>query len=289
MKIYNLENDFLRILISDAGAELQSIINKKTNLEYLWQAGAEWPKHAPVLFPFVGQLKNNSYYYINKEYHSNRHGFAREKIFHAEAEGNQKILFSLSDDEQTKLQYPFHFRLGIHYEILENTLIVSYSVNNTDKNNLLFSIGAHPAFKVPLRLNEQYDDYYLRFEKNETIERLLLTNGLISDQTIPFLNDSNILPLNKSMFYDDAIVLKNLQSELISLKNKKTNNGLHFIFKGYPYFGIWAAHDANFICLEPWHGIADRTDHNQNLKDKEGIISLPSGENFICSFSIIPF
>src|SRR4051794_33841189 len=116
-KSYTLENEFLLIAVKAQGAELTSIFNKKTALEYLWQAGKEWPKHAPILFPIVGQLKDNSYQYKTKTYHLERHGFARNRKFTLSSYKKEKITFTLTDDEESRKIYPFHFRLSVHYEI----------------------------------------------------------------------------------------------------------------------------------------------------------------------------
>ena len=40
--IYTIENDSIRVQISDVGAELQSIVGKKDNTEYLWQGDAQY-------------------------------------------------------------------------------------------------------------------------------------------------------------------------------------------------------------------------------------------------------
>ncbi|MEP7168827.1 MAG: aldose 1-epimerase family protein [Bacteroidota bacterium] len=284
-----IENDFLIVKAKAEGAELTSIFNKKTNLEYLWQAGKKWAKHAPVLFPIVGQLKDNIYFYNGKSFSLERHGFARSLQFTVSISESNTMEFILNSSVQTLKIYPFPFELKIVYSISENRLIVKYDVKNADSKKMFFSIGAHPAFKIPLTENESYEDYFLEFNKKEFSERRKLQNGLIADEKEVVLNNTNILPLKKSLFYNDALVFKNLKSDLISVKNKKSNHGLHFYFKGFPYFGIWAAKDADFICLEPWHGIADSVKHNQQLENKEGIINLESGKTFNCEYAIETF
>lgn len=281
-----IENDFLIVKAKAEGAELTSIFNKKTNLEYLWQAGKKWAKHAPVLFPIVGQLKDNIYFYNGKSFSLERHGFARSLQFTVSISESNTMEFILNSSVQTLKIYPFPFELKIVYSISENRLIVKYDVKNADSKKMFFSIGAHPAFKIPLTENESYEDYFLEFNKKEFSERRKLQNGLIADEKEVVLNNTNILPLKKSLFYNDALVFKNLKSDLISVKNKKSNHGLHFYFKGFPYFGIWAAKDADFICLEPWHGIADSVKHNQQLENKEGIINLESAKTFNCEYAI---
>ncbi|HKR04203.1 MAG TPA: aldose 1-epimerase family protein [Bacteroidia bacterium] len=284
-----IENDFLIVKTKAEGAELTSIFNKKTHLEYLWQAGKEWAKHAPVLFPVVGQLKDNRYFYKEKSYLLERHGFARTRIFSISKSKKEKTEFILKDNSDTIINYPFHFELRIAYELLEKNLHIKYSVTNTDSKNSFFSIGAHPAFKIPLMENESYEDYFLEFNKTEFAERWKMQNGLIADEKEAVLNNSNILLLEKSLFYNDALVFKSLASDCISIKNKNSNHGLHFYFKGFPYFGIWAAKDADFVCLEPWQGIADSIHHNQQLENKEGIINLEPGKIFSCEYSIEAF
>ena len=283
-----IENNFLKFSCKEQGAELTSIFSKQTQLEYLWQAGNEWNKHAPVLFPIVGQLKNNTYIWQNKEYKLDRHGFARTMKFEVGNLQNESVEFILKSNADTLTVFPFEFVLRIIYKLINDALVVEYTVENKNKSEMHFSIGAHPAFKVPLLDNENYGDHYLEFSEKEIAPRWLLQNGLIAEPEI-FFSDSTILPLAKKLFYDDALVFKNLKSETISIKNKKTNHGLHFHCKGFPYFGIWAAKDADFICLEPWHGIADNVNHNQQLNEKEGIIKLQSGENFACHYAIQPF
>ncbi len=284
-----IENEFLIVCSKPEGAELCSIFNKQTNLEYLWQAGPAWPKHAPILFPIVGQLKDNLYHHNGKKYSLDRHGFARTKTFKLIDEQQSSVEYQLTSSSETLDVYPFEFDLKIRYELQGANLKIIYIVQNKGNNEMLFSIGAHPAFKVPLVEGENYGDYFLEFNKEENADRWLLNKGLLDNNSKPMLENTNTLPLTKSLFYEDALVFKNLKSNVISLKNKKNNHGLHFKFENYPYFGIWAAKNADFVCLEPWHGIADSVISDQQLKNKEGIISLPPGKEFYCEYSIVTF
>ena len=59
-----LTSDYLQVRIANKGAELQSIFNKEHQIEYLWNGDPVfWNKRAPILFPIVGQLKENTYKY----------------------------------------------------------------------------------------------------------------------------------------------------------------------------------------------------------------------------------
>ncbi len=284
-----IENEFLKVVIKTSGAELGSIIQKHTGLEYLWQGGAGWPRQSPVLFPVVGQLKNNEYIYRDIAYTLERHGFARNKIFSVSNASLKEAVFYLEEDEQTLSWYPFTFRLTIRYTLDHQLLHTHYEVSNTDQKILYFSIGAHPAFLIPLTPEEAYEDYFLKFNKKEKAVRHMISGGLMDTVTKPVLENTDLLPLSKPLFYDDALVFKGLQSDCISIRNRINNRGLDFHFSGFPYFGIWSARDAGFVCLEPWHGLADSVNHSGRLEEKECILKLEPGESFHCAWSIRPY
>lgn len=276
-----LENEKLRAEISPKGAELQSLVNKETGIEYMWSGDvAYWSKHSPVLFPIVGSLKEDTYFYKDKTYHLPRHGFARERIFLKDQLSVDEAVFSLSQDAETLAVYPFAFLLKLRYRLQQNTLTCTYEVSNTGYDELLFSVGAHPAFAVPMVKDTAYTDYYLQLNAEERLHRWKLQAGLIDDDAQPLPMQNSSLPLVHELFYEDAIVLKNMQSNRITLGCTKHPHGFNFHFDNFPFFGIWAAKNANFICLEPWCGIADSINHNQQLKNKEGIITLAANTNW---------
>jgi galactose mutarotase-like enzyme len=146
---------------------------------------------------------------------------------------------------------------------------------------MYFSVGGHPAFRLPLSNQLVYDDYYLSFNKIELADRWPISEqGLIESASVSLLENSNHLKLSKSLFYKDAIVFKGLASDEVQIRSDLHPGGLRFSFKGFPYLGIWAAKEADFICIEPWCGIADSVDSTQVLTEKEGIIYLNAGEVF---------
>ena len=286
-----LENEKLLAIFKSKGAELQSLINKETGKEYMWVGDpAFWGKHSPVLFPIVGSLINDTYYYKDKAYKLPRHGFARDKEFKITKQSEKEIVFTISQDEETILVYPFAFTLQLRYQLNNNQLSCTYEIHNPGNEELLFSIGAHPAFAVPLVNDiEKYNDYYLQFNKPETLHRWKLHNGLIADHAALLPTENSKLNLQHELFYEDAIVLKNMQSNRITLASDKHSTGIHFKFDDFPFFGIWAAKDAPFVCLEPWCGIADSITHNQQLKNKEGINVLAAKENWQRTWSAACF
>ncbi len=289
--LHHLSNEFLDITIADLGAELQNIIHKENGLDYMWSGDpAYWAKKSPVLFPIVGGLKNSTYSFEGKSYTLNRHGFARESMFVVSAKTNNSISFLLQSDEATLALYPFHFHFIVTYTLVQYSLEVNYLVKNTGDQNMYFSVGAHPAFAVPLTPNTTYTDYSLHFSKKEESGRWPLSpEGLI--KTIPekMFAGTDQLPLTKELFFEDALVYKDLQSTSISIRSDKTPHGLTVHYEGFPYMGIWAFKQANFVCIEPWCGIADSDNSNGELVDKEGIIKLSPQEIFQRSWFVEVF
>jgi galactose mutarotase-like enzyme len=286
-----ITNEKLEISFISMGAELQSIYHKENKIEYLWDGNpAFWAKRSPVLFPVVGGLKDGTYQFDNKNYHFNRHGFGRESNFSIESHTENSIVFTLETSEETLALYPFYFKFSVIYTIEESKLFVTYLIENKGTETMYFSVGAHPAFNVPLVSENEYNDSYLEFSSIENAGIYpIKDDGLISNTATPYLNNTNKLPLDKSLFYKDALIFKNLKSTSISILNNKNTHGLTLSFEGMPYMGIWSAKDANFVCIEPWCGLGDTESTNQQLIDKEGIIALEVGKDFKASWNVSLF
>lgn len=285
---HTITNDAITVSIATKGAELQSIVNNNTGLEYMWNADpAFWAKKSPVLFPIVGGLKNNQYSFNGQTYTLGRHGFAREMEFTVTEQKADRITFTLTDSEETLKNYPFHFSFSLTYTLQQNTIQVTYTVKNTGDSIMWFSVGGHPAFKVPVAPGTHFNDYYLAFSNTENTGRWPLdAGGQIETYTTPVLENTDKLPLTKQLFYQDALVFKHLQSNSIAIKSNNTPHGVTVHFGGFPYMGIWNFKDADFVCIEPWCGIADTVNTTGNLQDKEGINALPAGEIFERTWSV---
>ena len=280
--VYSIENNLLSVKIDSKGAELQSIIHKDFGLEYMWSGDPNfWGKKSPVLFPIVGTLKNNSYRYKGNTYQLSRHGFARDMEFEMSDNDSAAVTFTLNSNEATLANYPFQFSFSIRYALETNRLNVSYTIENKGDHEMYFSVGGHPAFKVPLVEGTKFEDYYLEFNHFEHASRWLLSKeGLIENSSVPVVAHTDKLPLTKSLFYNDALVFKELASKSVLVLSNETSHGLKLNFHNFPYLGIWSAKDADFVCIEPWCGIADNVNASGNIEEKEGINVLAKGEIF---------
>lgn len=286
--MFTIENTLIKAVINAKGAELTSLVNKENQLDYMWHGDpAVWGKHSPVLFPIVGTLKNNTYIHNGQSYQLPRHGFARDKQFAVEDHTADTITFLLRSDADTLTVFPFTFEFRLRYTLFENALAVACEVVNTGREMMYFSVGAHPAFKLPLVPGTGYSDYYLQFNQTETAPRWPISpEGLIEQSPVPLLENTNRLNLNKDLFQKDALVLKGMASSIVTLGSDKTPHGLRFDYPGFPFLGIWAAKNADFICIEPWCGIADIVNASQQLNEKEGINKLVAGEVFTRTWTV---
>jgi galactose mutarotase-like enzyme len=286
-----IENQQLRLSIHPKGAELQSIFQKEFQTEYMWDGNpAFWGKHSPLLFPIVGTLKGNTYQYQGATYTLPRHGFARDHEFLVEVQTTDSVGFLLKSDASTRKDYPFDFELRVIYRLRGSGFTTTYQVTNPAADPMYFSVGGHPAFKVPMVPGTEYTDYYLEFDEVENAPRWPISkDGLIETMPQALLNNTRTIPLKKELFAKDALVLKHPASSGLALRSKKTERGLKMDYPGFPFLGIWAAPNADFVCLEPWCGIADSVDSNQQLTEKEGIQRLEPGQSFERSWTLTLF
>lgn len=289
---HQLENEHLSVSVKEKGAELCSLRHKKNGLEYVWNASPDvWARHAPVLFPIVGKLKNDTYTFNGEKFSLPQHGFARDLNWKVLGKVDSRLSFVLHQTAETLSKYPFEFELRAVFTIEEDVLSITYQVKNNSSGQMPFSIGAHPGFICPLEEGERFEDYYLEFQKEEILERQLLTGGHRNGKTESVLKQEKELPLSYGLFAKDALVFEGVQSEWVAVKSRKGKHGLEAEIKGFPYLGIWTKGGAgsNFICIEPWFGVADKENHNGNIMEKEGIRILSPGHEFSCTYRLRVF
>ena len=280
-----------RVEIALPGAELTSFTDRAAGREYLWQADpAQWGRHAPLLFPIVGKLPDDTYLLDGKPHKLPQHGFARDQEFQLILQDAHSLTFQLMADEASKKAYPFEFELRVRYELRGNVLTVGWLVRNpaAAPRALLFSIGAHPAFNCPLEPGATFADYAFHFDHPVDLQRQLLRGGLRTGETAPVPTSNTALPLTYELFADDALVFSHFDFTRLTLR-KADNTGpfVRMRFDGFPYLGLWTkGPGAAFVCIEPWQGVASPVGPPQELRDKEGILTLEPSQEFEASYSI---
>lgn len=278
--LITISNKNFTASINPKGAELSSL--KLNDKEYMWEGDPKfWGKHSPVLFPIVGTLKNNTYLINDKEYHLPRHGFARDNAFTIKSKEESKVTFSLISTEATKDVYPFDFELELIYSLTENTLKLEYVVSNTGNTPMPFCLGAHPAFALP----GNFEDYSLIFEKDEPLVSTQLVDDLLSDITAEIPAHNKVLPLQHSLFANDALIFTSLKSRNITIaKNQK--DYLKVSFPTFPHLGLWTKLGAPFICIEPWQGYSDTANTTGDFYSKDGCITINPSEQYSAGWSV---
>ena len=277
-----ISNSEISATFNSLGAELISLQLLETNKEYIWEGDAFfWGKHSPVLFPIVGTLKNNYYYYNDKKYELLRHGFARTSDFELIQQSNTHVVYSLKSSNEIKKVFPFDFELQISYVLTGATITIGYTVINNDEVAIPFSIGGHPAFALP----QNFENYTLQFTEQETLECFKLEHDLVSKHSFEIKLLNKQLPLQYEMFRGDALIFKKTQSkEITILENNKSL--LKVSFHDFKNLGIWTKLNSPFICIEPWMGYSDTNFSSGNIFEKEGIQILEKDKSYKCAFSI---
>lgn len=291
--LHKIENDKLSVTVSDHGAELCSIYDKENQREILWQADpAYWSRHAPILFPNVGKFYQLQYRVHNKAYTIGQHGFARDMEFICTAYSENTVTHELSSTVETLEKYPFSFKLEITHTIESGTLEIIWKVSNTGADDMYFTIGGHPAFQIPLIPDTEYNQYSLYFKDTSALTYHLLdakTGTLLTDTDYKMPLENGQYPLSKEMFKNDALVFDGGQISCVGLMLPDKTPFLEMKAEGFPNFGIWAAPDAPFVCLEPWMGRCDDYGFTGELKEKENINQLSADEVFTKNYFITIF
>lgn len=289
METYSIANNHLSVKIKQSGAELASIQSIQEGTEYMWEADPQyWGRHSSILFPIVGKVFENSYQLDGRSYALNQHGFARNMPFKVLEHHESSIRLVLEHNEESLQIYPYRFRFIASYAVKGREVSIQYQVENRDEQNIYFSVGAHPAFRVPLSAGEKRADYSLVFAQKETAVRHLIEQGYRNGQTESVLLDKKEIPIHDNLFEKDALIFKELVSDQISLCNSSGKKIWTFSFKDFPYLGIWSKNEASpFVCIEPWFGVADKVGGYANFKQKEGILHLEEGGKFTCEHKII--
>lgn len=282
-----LENEFLVVKAKFEGAELISIFSKKDNMEYIWQGDTNyWRFHAPICFPIIGSLVDDTCFVDNKPYNMTVHGFARDMNFDIYKQEKDSVSFILKSNDETLKKYPYKFSLIISYKLINNKITVSYEVRNEDNKEIYFSIGAHTAFNCPVIPDLKTEDYYLSF-KEQDIQPFLLFDGFLTDKKKILYKKTNQIPVSKELFGNGVIILENLENKEITIGSYKNSHCVTMSFEDFPYLAIWSKIEgAPFICIEPWFGLPDAVGLSRELKNKKAIQKLGNKEVFKCSHEI---
>lgn len=289
MAEYRVENGEISIKVNSFGAELKSMQDCSSKLEYMWNADPKfWKRTSPILFPIVGSLKNNEYTYEGVTYPMSQHGFARDMEFELLEKSGNKISFVLNSNEETIHKYPFNFCLEITYILQGRQVVVQWKVVNTSEKKMYFSIGAHPAFMCPIHTRTKQSEYIIKMDvADKVIVTKLGAEGLVTAQKRTYFLENGGLPITEQLFDEDALVIEHHQAQKVALLDQDQNPYVTVSFDA-PLFGIWSPpkKKAPFICIEPWYGRCDGESFTGELQNREWGNLLEAGETFETKYTI---
>lgn len=277
--MYKIHHNSLEAHINPAGAELSSL--KFRGQEYLWQGDERyWSGRAPILFPIVGALKSGRMSYDGNQYAMPRHGLARHSDFELLSRSEDTLTLVLRADTSSLQVYPWNFELQVTFTLNDNGLDIQYDVQNNDSDNMLFTIGSHPAFALHIDAPSDLEDYTVHIDQKEPLKRYKLDeDGLLEKEHQIFVAENNIIQLNQTVFNEDALVFRDVNANTIRLQHHG-QTVLTVDTGKAPHLGIWSKPGAAFVCIEPWLGTSDFEDSNGCFENKEDLQSLSAGQTF---------
>ena len=285
MMLIELQEGDFAASISSHGAELRSLTLR--GVEYFWPAQDPWKRTAPLLFPIVGRLNDDTLFHEGRRYTMAQHGFARDKTFQIENVTQSSATFRLVSDQSTRLQYPFEFVLKSKYELRPDGLTGRFTIANPGTEVLPASFGVHPAVRWPLDHSARKIAYRLQFQRDEGLDIRRLKDGLLKPQLFPSPIRNGVLNLFQSLFEDDAVILLRVNSREIRY-TKANGPSLCLSWTGFPDLGIWSKAPGDFLCVEPWHGHADPVGFTGEFASKPGLMLIEPGGSREFSVRIEP-
>lgn len=222
----------------------------------------------PILFPICGNLPNNRFIYLNKEYKLKQHGFARDmgwKVIAQSTNKSAKIILSLKSNKKTLLNYPFDFELIFSYELTGNRLIIHQDYTNKSDQKIPFSAGFHPYFWC-----KQQDKSNLKLNIPATEYQDQLTQKIHSfDGSLDYNQD------------EIDIVFKSINNNTTSFKDPQRNLDVTINYTNlFSTLVFWTIKDKDYICLEPWSSPRNALNTREQLnyiepgKSKEAVIEM---------------
>ena len=302
-----LTNHKFQATISSYGAQLLSFKNLSTGVEHIWNGNPSvWKFRAPILFPIVGRLKDGYYLWQGQEYPLPNHGFARDFEHTLVESSSDRVLWRLTETEDTLKIFPWPFVFETEYRLEDSTLVFCTTVNNPGRGELPFSLGSHTGLVYPwisCSKKSFKNDFIIQFEKDEIPDfiqssedgfplgqwrQLSGKKRVFVPKTIPYPHIKDGKVILQDGFFASGHILANFTSQWVALVDSSTGEGIKVNTAGYPYLVLWQSPSIQhpFVCIEPWYGLPDTKDTNHQWKEKPGLIRLPPEKSFTTNQSL---
>lgn len=271
-----IKNQHLAVTISTLGAEMKSI-KTADGKEHLHQPDNVWEDQAPVLFPICGYPVGGKITVNGKDYPMKPHGFAMFSEFDITEQTETSVTFVLVSNAETKLSYPYDFEFYVTYTLCGSSIDIEYKVINKNNSKMYFSVGSHDGHYCPGGLS----DHEIHFEKAESKKPVVYETGLVPEDSISVRNGHSVLSLSDELFDDSiTVVYADVDSSFVTLKNTKTDEETKITYDGCENLLIWTEPFSDFVCIEPWCGMADFGKPHNDISTKLGIHFLEENQTF---------
>lgn len=285
---YRISSGELTAEIDSKGAELRSL-RSSSGKEYLWQGDpAIWTGRAPNLFPFVGRLTDGWYQLDGKQYEMKIHGLAKSADFFLISQKTDSVELGFESDEETLKQFPRSFLFTVVFTLHGNMLSVTYGVENRDDREMIFGLGAHPGFFVPIDQNKQFTDYAVVFPERCAARRIIFSDRIFVDHLEDFpLEEGRLLPLRHELFDLDAVVLTDVPHSL-RIESSTGGESIEVSYPGMDYVGFWhkPKTEAPYICVEPWVTLPGEEGRPTVFEERKDLLHLDPGKRYCNTWTV---
>jgi galactose mutarotase-like enzyme len=281
--IHNIENEDLAVQVNGNGAELWSLRDRITGTEHIWQGDPGiWPRRSPIIFPVCVRLKGEKLRLDGREYHMPLHGFARDYEHALVERSSSSLRLRMTENDETMAMYPFRFRLDSLFTLDETALTHSFEVVNMSETVMPFSIGYHTGYRCPFDERHTAEDYSLIFEKEETADRLVTRELVVTDE-VPYLRGEREIKIHEGLFQPN-LAFTNLKSGFVRLTERDTKRAVKVDFDGFPALVLWSVQGrVPFVCIEPWHGLFEPAQDYGDFREKPFVRQLAPSGTFTCA------
>ncbi len=271
-----LKNKYLEVKITDCGAEMTSVCDSE-NMQYIHQKNQlTWDGQAPVLFPVCGHMAKKQIVVNKKIYDIPLHGFAKDSVFEVLSHNGCEAEFLLVSNDQTRKMYPYDFSLLVGYRLEKRRLEITYEVTNEGEKDMFFSIGSHEGYV----LKDGLDGCEIIFEKKEEKPYYFEEHSYDFDG-FSHSGTNSVLELCGKLFEESkTIVFEKIKSDSAVLKDNSGKTLARIEFGGFDNLFIWTCPNSDFICIEPWCGMAEYDILPEDISLKPYIQKLKSKERF---------
>ncbi len=279
--LYTIKNTFLTVTIDSLGAQMVSVKNDKGE-ETLWQADKSvWGYSAPVLFPWVGRLKDGHFTVEGEEFSAGNHGFIRNVEHTLVLKEDNLIIFEYKANAESRKKFPHNFVFRTSFVLSGHSVHHKIDVTNIDSRDFHFGLGFHPGFRLPFDDIHTTEDYCIEFDTPQSpVEMPFAESLLLSGESRVYAENVKQLPLKDNFFENDTLIFKDLTAKTVSIVEKDSGRRIDFDVQDFPYVALWTAKTpkTKFFCVEPWCSLPDYDNSSHQWESKKHGMHLKPGE-----------